>query len=131
MKAGRRHYFCSFFANVYLNFHEWVYTGYVYKDARFVFKKQMDLYLVKRLGLVVFLTILTASAGWIMVQSGLVDRPWVNAYKLTIHFMLAILVIWAMVKTIADVYCFDSIIVLKSKKITSSDIANMFTLNFK
>jgi cytochrome c oxidase assembly protein subunit 15 len=92
----------------------------------FVFKKQMDLYLVKRLGLVVFLTILTASAGWIMVQSGLVDRPWVNAYKLTIHFMLAILVIWAMVKTIADVYCFDSIIVLKSKKIIPITISLTF-----
>ncbi|RXP45890.1 heme A synthase [Lutibacter sp. HS1-25] len=92
----------------------------------FVFKKQMDLYLVKRLALVVFLTILTASAGWIMVQSGLVDRPWVNAYKLTIHFMLAILVIWAMVKTIADVYCFDSIIVLSTKKIIPITIAVTF-----
>jgi len=70
----------------------------------FVLKKQLDFYLIKRLGLVILLTILTASAGWIMVQSGLVNRPWVNAYKLTIHFIFAILVIWAMVKTIADVY---------------------------
>ncbi len=70
----------------------------------FVFKKQLDFYLIKRLGLVILLTVLTASAGWFMVQSGLVNRPWVNAYKLTIHFVFAILVIWAMVKTIADVY---------------------------
>ena len=70
----------------------------------FSFKKQMDWYLAKRLGLVVLLTALTASAGWIMVQSGLVNRPWVNAYKLTIHFVLAMLVIGAMAKTIADVY---------------------------
>ncbi len=70
----------------------------------FVLKKQIDTYLIKRLGLVVFLTILTASAGWIMVQSGLINRPWVNAYKLTIHFILAIMVIAAMVKTVADVY---------------------------
>lgn len=70
----------------------------------FVFKKKIDLFLMKRLMLVVLLTILTASAGWIMVQSGLVNRPWVNAYKLTIHFMFALLVIWAMVRTVADVY---------------------------
>ncbi|WP_299528475.1 COX15/CtaA family protein [uncultured Lutibacter sp.] len=74
----------------------------------FVLKKQLDFYLVKRLALVILLTILTASAGWIMVQSGLVNRPWVNAYKLTIHFVFAILVIWAMLKTIADVYLLSS-----------------------
>jgi len=83
----------------------------------FIAKKQIDLYLVKRLGLVVLLTILTASAGWIMVQSGLINRPWVNAYKLTIHFMLALFVIWAMVKTVADVYNFGT-----SKKFTSNTI---------
>ena len=52
----------------------------------------------------VILTAITASAGWIMVQSGLVNRPWVNAYKLTLHFILAVLTIAAMVKCIADVY---------------------------
>ncbi|WP_456379550.1 COX15/CtaA family protein [Lutibacter sp.] len=74
----------------------------------FVIRKKIDFYLIKRLLLVVLLTILTASAGWIMVQSGLVNRPWVNAYKLTLHFILAILVITAMVKTVADVYAFSS-----------------------
>ena len=29
--------------------------------------------------------------GWIMVASGLVDRPWVNAYKLSLHLGLALL----------------------------------------
>ena len=72
----------------------------------FVLKKRIDTSLIKNLALVVFLTILTASAGWIMVQSGLVNRPWVNAYKLTIHFMLALFVVWAMVKTIAEAYNF-------------------------
>ena len=70
----------------------------------FVIRKQLNFYLIKRLGLVIFFTALTASAGWIMVMSGLVDRPWVNAYKLSLHFILAILSISAMVKTIADVY---------------------------
>lgn len=72
----------------------------------FVIKKRIDATLIKNLALVVFLTILTASAGWIMVQSGFINRPWVNAYKLTIHFMLALFVIWAMIKTVADAYNF-------------------------
>lgn len=83
----------------------------------FVLRKKIDFYLIKRLSLVVFLTILTASAGWIMVQSGLINRPWVNAYKLTIHFMLALFVIWAMIKTVADVYNFGT-----KKRITSNKI---------
>ena len=70
----------------------------------FVIRKQIDFFLIKRLFLVIILTVITASAGWIMVQSGLVDRPWVNAYKLTLHFILAIFTILAMVKCIADVY---------------------------
>jgi len=74
----------------------------------FVIRKQIDFFLIKRLALVVFLTALTASAGWIMVMSGLVERPWVNAYKLTLHFMLAILTIGAMVKCIADVYLMEN-----------------------
>lgn len=74
----------------------------------FVIKKKIDWYLIKRLLIVVILAGLTASAGWIMVMSGLVDRPWVNAYKLTLHFILAILTIGVLVKTIADVYYFEN-----------------------
>lgn len=37
-----------------------------------------------------FLAALVASFGWIMVASGLIDRPWVNTYKLTAHLSLAI-----------------------------------------
>ncbi len=74
----------------------------------FVIRKQIDFFLIKRLGLVVILAALTASAGWIMVMSGLVDRPWVNAYKLTLHFILAVFTIGAMVKCIADVYLMEN-----------------------
>ena len=74
----------------------------------FVVRKKIDIFLIKRLSLVVILTAITASAGWIMVQSGLVNRPWVNAYKLTLHFILAILTIAAMVKCIADVYLMEN-----------------------
>ena len=46
-------------------------------------------HLLKRLGVVVLLAAIVASFGWIMVASGLVNRPWVNAYKLTMHLSLA------------------------------------------
>lgn len=44
---------------------------------------------VKLVGAVV-LAAVVASFGWIMVASGLVSRPYVNAYKLTLHLMLGI-----------------------------------------
>jgi cytochrome c oxidase assembly protein subunit 15 len=80
--------------------------GFIFLIPFFIFiiRKKINLYLIKRLGAVVLFAALTASAGWIMVQSGLINRPWVNAYKLTLHFMLAVLSIAAMVWTIADVY---------------------------
>lgn len=31
-------------------------------------------------------------AGWVMVASGLIDRPWVSPYDLTLHLLLALLV---------------------------------------
>jgi cytochrome c oxidase assembly protein subunit 15 len=52
---------------------------------------QLSRQLVRRLGGVVLLAALVAVFGWIMVASGLVNRPWVNAYKLSIHLSLALL----------------------------------------
>ncbi len=55
--------------------------------------------LVKRLAWVVLAAVLAASFGWIMVASGLNDRPWVSAYKLSIHLGIAFLtyslLLWA------------------------------------
>lgn len=47
--------------------------------------------LLRRLLIVVLIAAVVASFGWIMVASGLVNRPWVNAYKLTLHLNLGIL----------------------------------------
>ncbi len=47
--------------------------------------------LTRRLIVVFLLAALVAVFGWIMVASGLVNRPWVNAYKLTVHLCLAVL----------------------------------------
>ncbi len=57
--------------------------------AVFYFKGMIDRPLLRRLGVVILMAAVVASFGWIMVASGLVDRPWVNAYKLTMHLSLA------------------------------------------
>lgn len=55
------------------------------------------------LGIVVLLAGIVAVFGWIMVASGLVDRPWVNAYKLSLHLGLALVTLcylwWTYLKT--------------------------------
>ena len=53
-------------------------------------KGWLDKKLMRRLGIVILLAMLAASFGWIMVASGLVERPWVNAYKLTLHLGIAL-----------------------------------------
>ncbi len=50
--------------------------------------KLFDWKLVKRLGIVILLAMLAATFGWIMVASGLNERPWVSAYKLSIHLSI-------------------------------------------
>lgn len=56
----------------------------------FLWAKAISRKTLIRLALVVSLAGLAAIFGWIMVSSGLKDRPWVNAYKLTIHLSLGI-----------------------------------------
>lgn len=54
----------------------------------FLRKGALDQMVVKRLLVLVGLAAVTASFGWIMVASGLIQRPWVNAYKLSMHLLL-------------------------------------------
>jgi heme a synthase len=56
----------------------------------FLFVGKLSKVLVKDLSIVILLTIFVASLGWIMVASGLINRPWVNAYKLTFHLCSAL-----------------------------------------
>lgn len=67
--------------------------GFVFAIPFFIFwaRGMIDRPLMKRLGVVILLAALVASFGWIMVASGLIDRPWVNAYKLTMHLSLALI----------------------------------------
>ena len=57
----------------------------------FLFRQWINKTLGKKLLIVVLLAALVASFGWIMVASGLIERPWVNAYKLTMHLSLALI----------------------------------------
>lgn len=47
--------------------------------------------LLKQTVILFFLAALVASFGWVMVASGLIDRPWVSTYKLTMHLSLAVI----------------------------------------
>ena len=59
--------------------------------------------LKKDLVIVFILAGIVGAFGWIMVASGLIHRPWVNAYKLTLHLGLALITLsylwWTYLKT--------------------------------
>ena len=76
---------------------------FIFPLIYFAVKGFLDRFLIKRLVMIFVLGILAAVLGWIMVQSGLQDRPWVSAYKLCIHLgsaCLVILVMWDTLLTI-------------------------------
>lgn len=54
----------------------------------FIYKRWLPKGLIISLIKLIVLTGITASFGWIMVASGLSERPWVNIYKLGIHLLL-------------------------------------------
>ncbi|MEL7121241.1 MAG: COX15/CtaA family protein [Bacteroidota bacterium] len=72
--------------------------------AIFYFKGWFDRKLLRQLGVVIMMAATVASFGWIMVASGLINRPWVNAYKLTMHlslaFMLYSYLLWTTLRVI-------------------------------
>lgn len=51
----------------------------------------LDKKIMRKLMWIIPMAGVVASFGWIMVASGLVNRPWVNAYKLTLHLSLALI----------------------------------------
>lgn len=58
----------------------------------FLMKGMFSKRLLPRLLIVVALAGLEGFFGWIMVASGLIKRPWVNAYNLTLHLCMAIII---------------------------------------
>lgn len=92
--------------------------GFVFLIPFFIFlaRKRLPKPLVKKLGVVVVMAAVVASFGWIMVASGLIDRPWVNAYKLTLHLSLA-LVLFSYLLWVTYECFFPTKILLEDKKI--------------
>lgn len=87
MEAFKRIYFWEYVHRL------WARTmGFVFLLPLVFFwrRRMLSPSLKRRLWVVFLLAALAASFGWIMVASGLVDRPWVNAYKLMIHLGIAI-----------------------------------------
>lgn len=59
----------------------------------FLYKKQLPRRLLWHLPALFVLGALQGFVGWIMVASGLVDQPWVDPLKLSIHLLLALLLL--------------------------------------
>ncbi len=58
----------------------------------FLWRGMLSRRLLPRLLAVVALAGLEGFFGWIMVASGLIQRPWVNAYNLTLHLCMALVI---------------------------------------
>jgi heme a synthase len=65
---------------------------FVFPFAWFVWKGMLSPQLRSRLVVVVLLAGLEGFFGWAMVASGLTKRPWVNAYNLTLHLCMALII---------------------------------------
>lgn len=70
----------------------------------FLIKKWLPRDLIYQLLILVLLGGVQATIGWIMVASGLVDKPWVDPYKLTLHLSTALVLyaynIWLAAKVL-------------------------------
>lgn len=59
----------------------------------FIWKRMIKKKMLIQFGILAALGAFEGFIGWIMVKSGLFDRPWVNAYKLSIHLCFASLIL--------------------------------------
>ncbi len=81
-----------------------------------VYNKSFSNTILRRLLVVVGLAALAAGFGWIMVASGLIERPWVNAYKLSIHLTIAFILFIYLFNTYLE-YTRDEIELVQSREI--------------
>ncbi len=70
----------------------------------FLIRGQFSKKLLPRMLVVVALAGLEGFFGWIMVKSGLIHRPWVNAYNLTLHLVTALIIFAYLLWTIFIAY---------------------------
>ncbi|MCC6411649.1 MAG: COX15/CtaA family protein [Saprospiraceae bacterium] len=70
----------------------------------FLWKGMFSRRLLRRLPVVMLLAGLEGFFGWIMVASGLRSRPWVNAYNLTLHLVMGLVIFSYLLWTIYIAY---------------------------
>ena len=74
----------------------------------FVSRAALSRPLIKRLALIFCLGALQGLIGWLMVASGLVDRPQVSHFRLAAHLSMALLIYAALVWTVLDLTALPS-----------------------
>jgi heme a synthase len=117
-------YFWEYFHRLWAR---WMGLVFLFPFLYFYRKGWLPSVVIKRLGKVVLLAALAASFGWIMVASGLINRPWVNAYKLTLHLTIAFSVLayllWTTFHVIIEKITIPNITMLKNLALFMSAIA--------
>jgi len=73
----------------------------------FRIRGMIDVSIIKKMCLVIFFAVVAAVFGWIMVASGLIERPWVNAYKLSIHLSIGIAVFLSLLWVVLECFYKD------------------------
>ncbi len=82
-------YFWEYFHRLWARL---MFLVFVFPFGWFLLRGQLSRRLTRRLIGVVLLAGLEGFFGWIMVYSGLIKRPWVNAYNLTLHLTTGIVI---------------------------------------
>lgn len=77
---------------------------FIFPFLWFLWKGMLSRQLTMRLLVVVSLAALEGFFGWVMVASGLIYRPWVNAYNLTLHLVTALVIYAYLLWTIFIAY---------------------------
>ena len=91
--------------------------GFVFIIPFFIFLRRgwLAKRLKRKLLIVVVMAAIVASFGWIMVASGLIERPWVNAYKLTLHLSLALVLFGYLLWILFESFKPEKVLILNSK----------------
>lgn len=85
----------------------------------FLYKNLLSQALKIRVFVIFCLAVLVASLGWIMVASGLVSYPWVNAYKLSFHLSIAVFLL---------AYIYTTILFVERKEIKWNQVKTELSL---
>lgn len=83
----------------------------------FLVKKMIDWKLGEKLVIIFVLGGLQGLLGWIMVQSGLIDKPWVSPINLSAHLILALILycylLWVALEILQPKYESGSVLLMK------------------